>query len=91
MRSNATAVQEALEGIEYPKNKRDILDYAKKHHASENIISDLQDIPDKKYESTSDIRRALGVKGLTEDMQKRIEEDVEKIDKDIDRWTQHKS
>lgn|GEM_PF-966442 len=86
MRSNAAAVQEALEGMEYPKNKRDILDYAKKHHASENIISDLQDIPDKKYDSTSDIRRALGEKGMTEDMQKRIDEDVEKIDRDINRW-----
>lgn len=86
MRSNATAVQEALEGMDYPKMKKDILNYARKHHASENIISDLQDIPDKKYESTSDIRRALGEKGLSEETQRRIDEDIEKIDRDIDRW-----
>ncbi|WP_406656694.1 DUF2795 domain-containing protein [Methanolobus sp. ZRKC2] len=79
MRSNATAVQEALEGMDYPKMKKDILSYAKKHHASENIISDLLDIPDKEYKSSADIRQVF----LESE---RIKEDYEKIDKDIESW-----
>lgn len=79
MRSNATAVQEALEGMDFPRMKKDILSYAIKHHASENIISDLQDIPDREYKSSSDIRQVFA-------QSKRIKEDYEKIDRDIESW-----
>lgn len=79
MRSNATAVQEALEGMDYPKMKKDILNYAIKHHASENIISDLQDIPDREYKSSADIKQAF----VESD---RLKEDFEKIDRDMESW-----
>ena len=79
MRSNATAVQEALEGMDFPKMKRDILNYAKEHHASENIISDLQDIPDREYRSSADIRQVFVE---TE----RLKEDYAKIDRDMESW-----
>ncbi|MDW7731915.1 MAG: DUF2795 domain-containing protein [Methanolobus sp.] len=79
MRSNATAVQEALEGMDYPKMKKDILNYARKHHASENIISDLQDIPDKEYKSSSDISQAFVES-------ERLKEDYGKIGRDMESW-----
>ncbi|MBN2111004.1 MAG: DUF2795 domain-containing protein [Methanosarcinaceae archaeon] len=59
MRSSANAVQEALKGMDYPKMKKEILNYAKKHYASENIISDLLNMPDKEYKNPADIRRVL--------------------------------
>ncbi len=86
MRSNAAAIQEALEGIEYPKAKKDILDYARSHNASENIVSDLLDIPDRQYTSPTDIRKAFGESSSEAKVPERLEEDIEKIDRDMESW-----
>ena len=56
MRSNAAAIQAALEGVDYPRRKEEILDYAKSHNLPEDIMEDLQDISDRVYDSPSDIR-----------------------------------
>lgn len=85
MRSNATAIQEALLGMEYPRSKKDILDYARSHNASENIVSDLQDLPDRQYESPADIRNVFGEHREAETPE-RINEDIEKIDRDMESW-----
>jgi hypothetical protein len=56
MRSNAAAIQAALEGVDYPRRKEEILDYAKSHNLPEDIMEDFQDISDRVYDSPSDIR-----------------------------------
>ncbi len=55
MKSNAAEVQKALSGINYPKQKKEVLDYAKDHGASQDVMDDLRKIPDKKYETASDL------------------------------------
>ncbi len=57
MRSNAAAVEEALQGMDYPKRKQEILDYARKHNAPETVISDLQDISDRRYITARDLKQ----------------------------------
>jgi hypothetical protein len=57
MRSNAAAVEEALQGMDYPKKKQEILDYARKHNAPETVISDLQDISDRRYITAKDLKQ----------------------------------
>nr|WP_292462730.1 DUF2795 domain-containing protein [Methanolobus sp.] len=72
--------------MEYPKAKKDILDYARSHNASENIVSDLQDIPDKQYMSPADIKRAFSESRSEAEVPERLEEDIEKIDRDMESW-----
>lgn len=62
MKTNAALVQQALKGIDYPKQKQEVIDYAKQHGASKDIISDLQQIPDRKYETASDLSKEFSGK-----------------------------
>ena len=55
MKSNAAEVQKALAGIDYPKEKQEVLDYAKDHGASNDVMDDLQQISDKKYQTAADL------------------------------------
>ncbi|MBN2111003.1 MAG: DUF2795 domain-containing protein [Methanosarcinaceae archaeon] len=57
MKTRAAVVQQALKGIDYPKQKQEVIDYAKKHYAPQDIISELQKIPDRKYETASDLSK----------------------------------
>ncbi len=62
MKSNVAAVQEALKGIEYPKKKNEVIDYAKDHKASKNVMSDLQNISDRKYNTAADLSKEFSGK-----------------------------
>ena len=55
MKSSAAEVQKALAGIDYPKQKQEVLDYAKNQSASKDVMDDLQQIPDKKYQTAVDL------------------------------------
>ncbi|TGC10707.1 DUF2795 domain-containing protein [Methanolobus halotolerans] len=63
MRSKAATIQEALEYLNYPKKKDEILEYARDHRFTEDIISDLQNISDRTYENSLDLRNEFE-KGL---------------------------
>lgn len=56
MRSNAAEIQAALENMKYPKRKEEILDYAKSHNLSEDIIADLQELSDRTYDNPLEVR-----------------------------------
>lgn len=62
MRTNAASVQQALGGIDYPKNKQEVIDYAKQHGASEEVVADLQEISDRKYETAADLSKEFSGK-----------------------------
>ncbi|MDW7731913.1 MAG: DUF2795 domain-containing protein [Methanolobus sp.] len=62
MKTSAAIVQQALKGIDYPKQKQEVIDYARQHGASQDIISELQMIPDRKYETASDLSREFSGK-----------------------------
>lgn len=42
MRTSMADVEHALNGIDFPKSKNEIVSYAQQHHASNEIVSDLQ-------------------------------------------------
>lgn len=56
MRSNAAEIQAALENMNYPKRKEEILDYAKSHNLSEDMMADLQEISDRIYDNPLEVR-----------------------------------
>jgi hypothetical protein len=56
MQTNPAAIEAALRDAGYPKRKEEILDYAKSHNFAEDMMSDLQEISDRSYESSRDLR-----------------------------------
>ncbi|MCQ6963238.1 DUF2795 domain-containing protein [Methanolobus chelungpuianus] len=62
MKSNVAAVQEALKGIDYPKEKKEVIEYAKDHKASKDVMSDLENISDRKYQTAADLSKEFSGK-----------------------------
>lgn len=62
MKSNVAAVQEALKGIDYPKEKEEVIEYAKDHKASKDVMSDLENISDRKYQTAADLSKEFSGK-----------------------------
>lgn len=53
-------VQKYLGGIDYPASKDQILDTAKNSDADDAVLNALQNIPDKSYDSPTDVSAELG-------------------------------
>ena len=62
MKSNVAAVQEALKGIDYPKEKNEVIDYAKDHKASKDVMADLEQISDRKYNTAAELSKEFSGK-----------------------------
>src|SRR5919112_2969201 len=62
--TSAAAVAKMLSGIEFPKDKDKLLDYAKENKtkvkSSDEIIRIIKELPDRKYHNMADIEKALG-------------------------------
>ena len=57
----AAAIAQVLKDLEFPADKKQIVDYVERARPqSEEILSDIQKIEDKQYESASDVTRAAG-------------------------------
>ncbi|KUG21287.1 antigen [hydrocarbon metagenome] len=57
---SAAEVQKYLKGIDYPTDKKGIVDQAQKNGAPNEVISILNRIDDQQYGSTTDVSRAIG-------------------------------
>ncbi len=58
----AAAIAQVLKDLEFPANKKQIIDYVERARPqSEEILSDIQKIEDKKYQNVSDVTRAAGL------------------------------
>jgi hypothetical protein len=62
--ASAAALAKMLAGIRFPKNKTELLDWTKEHKSkvkeAEQIITTIQEMPDRKYQNMADVERALG-------------------------------
>lgn len=59
MRTDMQDIEYAIRGIDYPKNKNEIIDIAKHNNASDPVIQDLQSLPDKTYNDIGDLFKEL--------------------------------
>ncbi len=61
LQASSAQVAQALEGLDYPKRKREIIDYAVRHTATHNprIIRVLKRIPDREYGSRADVGKGF--------------------------------
>jgi hypothetical protein len=48
-------VEHSLKGIDFPKSKNEIVSYAQQHGANNEIVSDLQSLPDRTYNNAADV------------------------------------
>ena len=58
--SKLPQVQELLKGIQFPVGKQTLIDKASGMGASDTIMSVLQKLPDKQYQSQSEVEDELG-------------------------------
>ncbi|HYY50564.1 MAG TPA: DUF2795 domain-containing protein [Nitrososphaeraceae archaeon] len=61
---SAAAITKVLSGIEFPKDKNKVIDYAEKNKTeldeAEQVINTLKEIPDKTYHNMAEVEKALG-------------------------------
>lgn len=55
-------VSKYLKGIHFPADKRQCVDYAKKHEAPEDVMGALSGMPDGKFDSMAGVWHAVGHK-----------------------------
>ncbi|MGY8526952.1 DUF2795 domain-containing protein [Paracidovorax citrulli] len=53
-------VQKSLKGLDFPASKEDILSKAQEGGASEDILAELEQIPEREYQTPADISKELG-------------------------------
>ena len=62
--ASAAAIAKLLSGIEFPEDKRKIVEYAEKNKRKvdepEAVINTIKEIPEKKYHSIAEVEKALG-------------------------------
>ena len=55
MEANPIEVQESLKGIDYPVQKKELIQHAKKHGADKDVMEVLEGLPDKEYNSPIEV------------------------------------
>ena len=51
---------QTLAGIDFPADRSKIVDYARNHNASSEVIEALQGMPDDQYTSMADVFKGVG-------------------------------
>ncbi|AKB77768.1 hypothetical protein MSHOH_1285 [Methanosarcina horonobensis HB-1 = JCM 15518] len=64
MKASMADVEHALKGIDFPKSKNEIIQYAQSKNASQDIINDLQDLSDRTYNNAADVAQEFSGKHL---------------------------
>jgi hypothetical protein len=57
MQASPIEVQKSLKDIDYPVHKKDLIQHAKKHEASDKVIAVLESLPEKEYRSAADVSK----------------------------------
>ena len=59
-RVNPVQVQKFLKGIDYPAKKEDVVRVAREHGADEKVVTTLQSLRVKQFNSPNDVSEAIG-------------------------------
>jgi phage tail tape-measure protein len=63
---SAATVAKVLSGVDFPKNKGELSDYAQKHMTDvevadpQRIISVIESLPDREYQNMADVEKSVG-------------------------------
>ena len=53
-------VSRHLKGIDFPANKKDLIDHVSGNKADKDVMDILQQMPDREYGSMADVMKGLG-------------------------------
>ncbi len=56
----AASLQRSIRGVEYPADRRDLLEMAEKNAAPDSVKEIIQRMPDKEYSDAADVSRTAG-------------------------------
>jgi UDP:flavonoid glycosyltransferase YjiC (YdhE family) len=62
MQTSPIEVQKALKDMDYPANKEKLIEHAKKHKASKEVMEVLEELPDQEYSNAADVSREFSGK-----------------------------
>jgi hypothetical protein len=57
MQISPVEVQKSLKEIHYPVKRKDLIQHAKKHGASSEVIHVLESLPDREYTNAADVSK----------------------------------
>ncbi|MDX1537450.1 DUF2795 domain-containing protein [Arsukibacterium sp.] len=58
--ASAAGIAQALKGIDFPRDRDQVVKFAEKHNASAEIIDVLQELPERKFNTMADLEKAVG-------------------------------
>ena len=53
-------VEKYLKGIDFPATLEDMIEHARENGAPEDVISLLEQMPDREYDSAADVAKGVG-------------------------------
>lgn len=53
-------VERFVRDADYPANKRDLVDYARRQNAPEDVVRALDKLPDQRFNSAMEVTRSMG-------------------------------
>lgn len=57
--ANPIQIQKYLKGVDYPANKKSLIENAKKNGADENICASLEQLPDQDFQTPAAVSEAF--------------------------------
>jgi hypothetical protein len=57
MHTNPIEVQKALKNMNYPAKKEDLIKHARNRNASDKVMQDINELPDKEYTNAADVSK----------------------------------
>lgn len=61
--SNPVQVEKYLKGMDYPADKKELLECAKRNGADQGTCDRIQHLPDQRYAKPTDVTKALSASG----------------------------
>ncbi|MDX1676194.1 DUF2795 domain-containing protein [Arsukibacterium sp.] len=58
--ASAAGIAKALKGIDFPRNKDEVVEFAEEHDASDDILEVLNELPERKFKTMADLEKAVG-------------------------------
>lgn len=59
MRASASSMQDILRNVQFPIRKEQVLEHARKQNLSEDVIKQIEMIPDEEYKSADSLMQAI--------------------------------
>jgi hypothetical protein len=59
-RPNPIEVEKHLKGIKFPASKQDLIEHARQNDAPEEVLSTLEQMPDREFGNAADVAKGVG-------------------------------